>query len=202
MTTSVESRREGLLRAADAVVQREGAAASMAAMAAEAGVTKPILYRHFGDKAGLYAALAARHTETLMASLTAALAETATPKERVRRTVDVYLAALEADPQVYSFLVQSEEAAPVRGQVRGFLRQLQEQLSRGISAELGLPSGDVRAPIWAAGIVGMVQSAGDWWLEARSRDPQAPTRVDLSTQLTELLWGAYGDAAREAQPGM
>ncbi|MCU1587296.1 MAG: TetR family transcriptional regulator [Frankiales bacterium] len=202
MTTSVESRREGLLRAADAVVQREGAAASMAAMAAEAGVTKPILYRHFGDKAGLYAALAARHTETLMASLTAALAETATPKERVRRTVDVYLAALEADPQVYSFLVQSEEAAPVRGQVRGFLRQLQEQLSRGISAELGLPTGDARAPIWAAGIVGMVQSAGDWWLEARSHDPLAPTRVDLSSQLTELLWGAYGDAARGAQQGM
>ncbi|HUR03578.1 MAG TPA: TetR family transcriptional regulator [Nonomuraea sp.] len=196
MTVSVESRREGLLRAADAVVQRDGAAASMAAMAAEAGVTKPILYRHFGDKAGLYAALAARHTETLMASLTAALAETATPKERVRRTVDVYLAALEADPQVYSFLVQSEEAAPVRGQVRGFLRQLQEQLSRGISAELGLPPGDVRAPVWAAGIVGMVQSAGDWWLEARSQDPQALSRVDLSNQLTELLWGAYGDAAR------
>src|SRR5438128_575544 len=136
------SRREGLLRAADAVVQREGAAASMASMAAEAGVTKPILYRHFGDKAGLYAALAARHTETLLEALTAALAETATPKERVRRTVDVYLAALEADPQVYSFLVQSEEAAPVRGQVRGFLRQLQEQLSRGIRAELGLDPAD------------------------------------------------------------
>ena len=83
--------------------------------------------------------------------------------------------------------------------MRGFLRQLQEQLSRGISAELGLPPGDLRAPVWAAGIVGMVQSAGDWWLEARSQDPHAPSRVDLSNQLTELLWGAYGDAAREAQ---
>jgi AcrR family transcriptional regulator len=195
--TAALSRREGLLQAADAVVQREGAAASMAAMAAEAGVTKPILYRHFGDKAGLYAALATRHTETLMASLTAALAETATPKERVRRTVDVYLEALEAEPQVYSFLVQSEEAAPVRGQVRGFLRQLQEHLSRGISAELGLPPGDLRGPVWAAGIVGMVQSAGDWWLDARANDPQAPSRVELCEQLTELLWGAYGEAARE-----
>jgi AcrR family transcriptional regulator len=192
-----QTRREGLLRAADAVVQREGAAASMASMAAEAGVTKPILYRHFGDKAGLYAALAARHTETLLEALTAALAETATPKERVRRTVDVYLSALEADPQVYSFLVQSEEAAPVRGQVRGFLRQLQEQLSRGISAELGLEPGDVRAPVWAAGIVGMVQSAGEWWLEVRATDPRAPSRADLSEQLTGLLWGAYGEASRE-----
>lgn len=167
----------------------------MAAMAAAAGVTKPILYRHFGDKAGLYAALAQRHSETLLAALTAALEKTATPQDRVRRTIDVYLASLEAAPQVYRFLVQSEEAAPVRGQVRGFLRQLQEQLARGISAELGLESGDLRAPIWAAGIVGMVQSAGDWWLEARAQDPSAPTRAELTAQLTDLLWGAYGRAA-------
>lgn len=189
--------REGLLLAADAVVQREGAAASMAAMAAEAGVTKPILYRHFGDKAGLYAALAARHTETLLDALTSALAATATPRERVQRTVDVYLAALEADPQVYRFLVQSEEAAPVRGQVRGFLRQLQDQLARGIRHELGLLAGDARPAVWAAAIVGMVQSAGDWWLEARAGDPAAPTREELSRQLADLLWGAYGCAASE-----
>lgn len=177
------------------MVQRDGVAASMAAMAAEAGVSKPILYRHFGDKGGLYAALAARHTEKLLAALTAALAETATPHERVRRTVDVYLAAVEAEPQVYRFLVQSEEAAPVRGQVRGFLRELQEQLGQGIRAELGLPAADVRASVWAAGIVGMVQSAGDWWLEIRATTPEALTRTELSHHLTELLWGAYGATA-------
>ena len=188
--------REGLLQAADAVVQRDGAAASMAAMAAEAGVTKPILYRHFGDKAGLYTALAARHTETLLASLTAALAQSATPQDRVRRTVDVYLAALEAEPQVYRFLVQSEEAAPVQGQVRGFLHELQEQLGRGIRAELGLATDDVRAAVWAAAIVGMVQSAGEWWLETRTTDAHAPTRDELGRQLADLLWGAYGAAAR------
>jgi AcrR family transcriptional regulator len=190
-----DARREGLLVAADTVVQRYGASASMAAMAAEAGVTKPILYRHFGDKSGLYAALAARHTERLLALLTEALAAGATPKERVHRTVDAYLSALEADPQVYRFLVQSEEAAPVQGQVRGFVRQLQEQLRRGIGAELGLPEGDSRAAVWAAGIVGMVQAAGDWWLEARLSGDSDLSRAELSAQVTELLWGAYGDAA-------
>ena len=33
----------------------------MNVIAAEAGITKPILYRHFGDKGGLYRALAERH---------------------------------------------------------------------------------------------------------------------------------------------
>ena len=52
-----EPRREQLLNAADRVVQREGPGASMNAIAAEAGITKPILYRHFGDRNGLIGAL-------------------------------------------------------------------------------------------------------------------------------------------------
>ena len=55
------------------MVLRDGPEASMNAIAAEAGITKPILYRHFGDKGGLYRALAKRHTDALLASLRAAL---------------------------------------------------------------------------------------------------------------------------------
>ena len=63
------ARREQLLDAADRAVARSGAATSMAAVAAEAGITKPVLYRHFGDKGGLVAALTARHTARLLAVL-------------------------------------------------------------------------------------------------------------------------------------
>ncbi|MEU1097709.1 helix-turn-helix domain-containing protein, partial [Streptomyces sp. NPDC005877] len=66
--TSAESRRRELLEAADRVVLRDGPKASMNAIAAEAGITKPILYRHFGDKGGLYRALAQRHTDALLAA--------------------------------------------------------------------------------------------------------------------------------------
>ena len=184
------ARREALLAAADQVVQRDGAAASMASIAAEAGITKPILYRHFGDKSGLYAALAERHTDRLLELLTEALRSEGTARQRVERTVDAYLATIETEPQVYRFLVQSVEAAPVQGQVRTFVRRLAEQLAAGIALELGLAPGDVRAGAWAAGIVGMVQAAGEWWLDT------APcSRGELTGQLTDLLWGAYGAAA-------
>jgi AcrR family transcriptional regulator len=185
-----DARRESLLAAADAVVQRDGASASMAAIAAEAGITKPILYRHFGDKGGLYAALAERHTDRLLDALVDALTAGGQPRERVHRTIDTYLSVIEAEPQVYRFLVQSEEAAPVLGQVRGFLRRLQELLAAGIAHELRLPADDLRAAVWAAGIVGMVQAAGDRWLETRDCE-----RHELSTLLTDLLWGAYGTSA-------
>ena len=196
MTVAVDrdARRESLLAAADRVVQRDGASASMAAIAAEAGITKPILYRHFGDKGGLYAALAERHTDRLLDALVDALTAGGTSRERVLRTVDTYLSVIEAEPQVYRFLVESEEAAPSGAPVRGFLRRLQELLSAGISHELRLAPDDVRGGIWAAAILGMVQAAGDRWLEK-----QDCTREELCEQLTGLLWGAYGQASAAAE---
>lgn len=110
--SAAERRRRELLEAADRVVLRDGPGASMNAIAAEAGITKPILYRHFGDKGGLYAALATRHTDALLASLRAALDAPAERRERVEATLDTYLAAIEARPQVYRFLMHPSEGAP------------------------------------------------------------------------------------------
>ena len=187
------ARREALLDAADRIVQRDGPDASMASIAAEAGISKPILYRHFGDKGGLYAALATRHTDRLLAVLQDALATKGTPRERVARTVEAYLQSIEDEPQVYRFLVHSDEiaqAAAAAGQVQSFLARLSELLAAGIAAELGMARGDLRAEVWARAIVGMVQRVGDWWIDTGS-----PQRAQVVAELTDLLWGAYADAA-------
>jgi AcrR family transcriptional regulator len=188
-----EARREALLNAADRIVQRDGPTVSMASIAAEAGITKPILYRHFGDKGGLYAALAERYTDRLLHVLQQALAGGGTTRERVERTIDAYLATIEAEPQVYRFLMHSAEAAEAQGQVQTFLRRFSELLALGIAAELQLPAGSQRAETWARAIVGMVQSAGDWWLLGGS-----PGRDAVVTELTDLLWGGYPEAAGRA----
>src|SRR3954468_24459288 len=88
-------KRAELLDAADRVVQRDGSAASMNVIAAEAGITKPILYRHFGDKGGLYRALADRHIEQLLARLRSALTTRGGLRARTRATVEAYLASVE-----------------------------------------------------------------------------------------------------------
>jgi len=180
-------RREALLDAADRIVQRDGPAATMATIAAEAGITKPILYRHFGDKGGLYAALADRYTGALLRELQTALDAGTDRRDRVERTVGAYLAAIEREPQVYRFLVLSDEAAQAPSQVRSFTRRLSALLATGMAAELGV--GPVRAAVWAHGVVGMVQAAGDWWL-----DTPTVARADLVAELTDLLFGAYGGA--------
>ena len=181
------ARREALLDAADRIVQRDGPAATMAVIAAEAGITKPVLYRHFGDKHGLYAALGERYTGALLAQLQEALDAGSGRRDRVRRTVDAYLAAIQARPQVYRFLVLSEESPVAHSQVRSFTRRLSEQLAVGMAAELG--AAPLRAAVWAHGVVGMVQAAGDWWLDS----PQV-LREQVVDDLTDLLFGAYASS--------
>ncbi|AQA15360.1 TetR/AcrR family transcriptional regulator [Streptomyces samsunensis] len=187
-------RRKELLEAADRVVLRDGPEASMNAIAAEAGITKPILYRHFGDKGGLYRALAKRHTDALLASLRAALdAPAENRRQRVEATLDTYLAAIEARPQVYRFLMhpadngqpEPEQGFDVGQHSAPLLRRLGEELATVIAERLELgPGGDEVARVWGHGIVGMMHGAGDWWLRDR---PCA--RGQLVHHLTDLLWG-------------
>ncbi len=182
------ARREALLDAADRAVERDGPGTSMAAVAAEAGISKPILYRHFGDKAGLVAALADRHTGRLMAALRDALSSGRDRRERVALTVEAYLAAIERSPGLYRFLLRPEgTAAPER--VRAFSRRLGDVLAAGIAGELGAAEPGVREGAWAHGMVGMVQTAGDWWLDERP----CP-RAELAQALTDLVLGAYATA--------
>jgi AcrR family transcriptional regulator len=189
-TAVVSERREQLLAAADRVVQRDGSAASMNVIAAEAGITKPILYRHFGDKGGLYRALADRHIDRLLGRLRAALTTRGGLTARTRATVDAYLAAVEEQPQVYRFLMEraSGEDVAVRGQVLGLVRRFGDELAEGLRAEAALaPIGEIRARVWAHGIAGMVQAAGDWWLD----HPDVPREVVVD-ELIALMFGEFG----------
>lgn len=195
--SATERRRRELLEAADRVVLRDGPGASMNAIAAEAGITKPILYRHFGDKGGLYRALAVRHTDALLDALRGALDAPADRRARVEATLDTYLAAIEARPQVYRFLMHPAEGGT--GAERGFdvgqysaplLRRLGEELADVIAERVDLGSGGDRlARVWGHGIVGMMHAAGDWWLGERP----CP-RAELVRSLADLLWGRLATA--------
>ncbi|MER8000346.1 TetR family transcriptional regulator [Streptomyces sp. NPDC095613] len=202
---SAQQRRRQLLEAADRVVLRDGPHASMNAIAAEAGITKPILYRHFGDKGGLYRALAKRHTDALLAALRAALDAPAERRRRVEATLDTYLAAIEARPQVYRFLMHPAEDSQLPEQ--GFdvgrhsaplLRRLGEELATVIRERVDLgPDSEQLARVWGHGIVGMMHGAGDWWLGERPC-----TREQLVRSLADLLWGRLAEVDdREGGPG-
>lgn len=179
-------RRRALLEAADAVIQREGPEASMASIAAEAGISKPILYRHFGDKSGLYQALAERHTRKLIEGIRAEFSQAGGIRERTRSTIDTYLATISANLQLYRFLMHraSAEDAATHSAMSTMIRGVSTELAEVFIAEGELAGDRNRAYIWGHAVVGMVQTAGDWWLD----HPEVP-RETVVDSLADLILG-------------
>lgn len=193
-TAERAQRRLELLDAADRVISVAGPQASMRAIAAAAGVTKPILYRYFGDKGGLYQALADRYLGPLIGGVRQALAGTTLPQERVRATVDAYLRFIEAQPQVYRFLVHRAffEQPEAHTAVSAAIYRLGSEVGATLRDVLGLEGPPaIAAEALGHGIVGMVHVTGDWWLENRSL-----TREELVDHLTTMLSGGL-DGFRE-----
>jgi AcrR family transcriptional regulator len=193
VTALEEPRREQLLNAADRVVRRDGPGASMNAIAAEAGITKPILYRHFGDRSGLFQALTDRHTAGLLTAVRAALAEPLERRERVEHVLDTYLAGIESRPQIYRLLTHPETGDPngVGAALAPALRQIAEEITRAVTAQvdLGKEDGPLFSEAWGRAITGMVLAAGDWWLESKP----CP-RARMVQALADLLWGRLAAA--------
>ncbi|MGH2754982.1 MAG: TetR family transcriptional regulator [Actinomycetota bacterium] len=192
-------RRTQILDVAARVVEEHGPRASINQIAAAAGIAKPVLYRHFGDKGGLYQALAERYVRALMDDLRAALRRAADPRARIEATIDAYLSFVEDHPEPYEFLMHRavSEGPEAQATVADFIRQVAAEVAVELGQELrgqGLDSG--AAEPWAHGMVGMVQLAGDWWLRARTMP-----RERLVQYLTALLWqGFSGLAAEQSAP--
>jgi AcrR family transcriptional regulator len=184
-------RRRALLDAADRVIQREGPEASMASIAAEAGISKPILYRHFGDKSGLYQALAERHTRKLIEMVRTEFRRPGGLRMRTRATIDVYLSMISDNLHLYRFLMHraSAEDAAIHSAMSTVIRGLSQELAEVVLAE-GELTDRARAAVWGHAVVGMVQTAGDWWLD----HPEVP-RETVVGSLTDLILGGLPAAA-------
>jgi AcrR family transcriptional regulator len=152
----------------------------MDAMAAEAGITKPILYRYFGDREGVIAAVGECFADELVSRLEAVLAAEVLPGERARQAIDCYVAFIEADPALYGFFAQ--HAAVGGPAVRSVVDRVAAALARNIGEglrEVGVDSAP--SETWAYGIVGMVHLAGAHW----AANPTVP-RARLIDYLSEL----------------
>jgi len=186
--TQRASRREELLDAAVNGIRKHGQSASMDVLAAEGGITKPILYRHFGDRAGLVDAIAQRFANELQADLAAALGETALGgRHLLVNTIEAFVGYIERDPEVYRFLIRQggDETATVS--LVGVLDQISNNVALVIGQQLrdaGRDSGGAEA--LARGVVAFVYSAGDWWVERRTMP-----REQLVTYLADFLWSGF-----------
>jgi AcrR family transcriptional regulator len=185
--SATRSRRRQLILAADRVIRRRGPSASMDEIAAEAGVTKPILYRHFGHKDGLYRVLVRRYVRAIYRSSEAKLAEE-NPRRRLAHAVDAFLQTVEREPEIFRFVRAISTEHEVADAAGAVVHRHADAIARSTRADLerlGLDA-DAAEP-WAHGIVGMMQFVASWWLE----HPDVP-RERLVNQVTTLLWDGFG----------
>lgn len=155
-------------------------------IAAAAGITKPVLYRHFTDKADLYLAVSDRATTVLMETLTPAIEapEGTAVRERIRRIVDAYLLTVESNPNLYRFMVNRSFARLDTDRVFANESLIATVLARRLAEHLAALGMDATAAEpYAHSVVGGVQAAGAWWL-----DRQSMSRSMLCDHLTEMLW--------------
>jgi AcrR family transcriptional regulator len=197
------ARRDELVEATLRAIRRHGAGVGMDEVAATAGTSKTVFYRHFVDRAGLYAAVAARVDATIIRGLTRAADEPAPARGPdgaravVRAVIAAYLHLVAEDPEVYRFIVNAplvppgerphgDAAAGMTDRIAGHVAGL---VGSGITADAG-----VAPRLWPVALVGMVRATADAWLAAGGA-AAGPSSDALADELTALVWDGLGAVA-------
>jgi AcrR family transcriptional regulator len=213
-----EARRAELVRTARRTVHHRGPDVSMEEIAADAGTSKSIVYRYFTDKTGLQIAVAEAVVLQIQGALEGVLRVAPTPREGLRAMVAVYLEMIESSPNVYAFVTRDgsvESGGPLGHFLDSVTALVAAPFARGLTEE---HNGRARRPedashddavltarvalaeSWAAGAVGFVRGAGEWWLAHRD-EPGTPDREEITAQVAAWLWaGPVGLLARDRKP--
>jgi AcrR family transcriptional regulator len=162
-------------------------------IAAAAGVTKPILYRHFESKRDLYLALLARHREDLP-SFTDAMPAEGSDRERLLAVLEVWLDYVEAHSYAWKMLFRDTGGGP---EVHAFRQEVQARARDVLAGTIGalgggrIPSRELEplAELLRSGMASLVL----WWVD----NPQTPREAlvdSIARVWLGLLAADGGDA--------
>lgn len=186
-------RRGQLLDAAREVFVAAGYhAASMDAIATEAGISKPVLYQHFPGKLELYLALLDAGTEALEAAVRQALASTTDNQERVNATISAYFAFMADPDSAFRLVFESDLTGEraVRERVDAVTHTCTLAVTEVIAQDTEL--NHEAAMLLAAGLTGAAQVAARWWL---TQDGALP-RASAEALVASLAWRGIGGFPR------
>lgn len=135
-------------------------AVSIAAIGERAGITKSVLYHHFGSKAELYRAVCTEQTEALLARV-AAVAADDSAGPGLQAGIDAYLEFLAARPAAWRLLLRDRPADP---ELARFHRELEEERATALG-ELLAPGKGARKPAQLALVTTGIRAFASWWYE-------------------------------------
>jgi AcrR family transcriptional regulator len=169
-----DARRTQLLEAARSVFVTNGYhAAAMDEIAESAGVSKPVVYQHFGSKLDLYLALLDESTEALVVTVQNAIASTDENASRVEAAVAAYFAFVDEGSEDFRLVFESDlgNAVEVRERVEESERACAAAIAAAIGEQTGLSLAE--AMLLGTALAGTARVSAQAWLSAGRPFPRA-----------------------------
>ncbi|WP_418957489.1 TetR family transcriptional regulator [Streptomyces tritici] len=166
---------------------------SVEEIAAKAGVSKPVVYEHFGGKEGLYAVVVDREMRQLLDMVTGALTA-GHPRELLEQAAFALLDYIERYTDGFRILVRDSPVAQSTGTFASLISDIATQVEDILGLEFKARGFDPKlAPLYAQALVGMVALTGQWWLDVRK-----PKKAEVAAHLVNLAW--HGLDGMEQKP--
>ncbi len=188
-------RREQLIGVGRSIFAERGfEATTVEEIAAKAGVSKPVVYEHFGGKEGLYAVVVDREMAALLSGVTDALSSAQSTRSIVESAALALLDYIEGSTDGFRILVRDSPPGQSTGSFASLIGDIASQVEHLLAEEFPRRKLDPKtAPMYAQMLVGMVALTGQWWLENRRHK-----KATVAAHLVNLAWN--GLTGMEAKP--
>jgi len=193
---SGRERREQLIDVGRKLFASKGfEAVTIEEIASKAGVSKPVVYEHFGSKDGLYAVIVDREMNALLGMVSDGLVGTlGGARELLEQAGRALFDYIETHNEGFRILVRDSPVAQNTGNFASLLRDVASQVEARLAREFdrkGFPP--KFAPMYAHMLVGMWALTGQWWLDVRK-----PKKDEVVAHVVNLAWN--GLSALEKKP--
>ena len=166
---------------------------SIEEIAAQAGVSKPVVYEHFGGKEGLYAVVVDREVERLT-TITMTLLDGKQSRPKFEAAAVTLLRYIEDNADGFRILVRDSSPGATTGTYGTLLSDIAGQVEYIMADFLKSRARDPKlAPMYSQMLVGMVAFTGQWWLDARK-----PKLEQVATNLIDLAWNGLSQLDAQA----
>ena len=181
---SGRERREQLVDVARKLFAEKGfEAVTIEEIASKAGVSKPVVYEHFGSKDGLYAVIVDREMNILLGSISDSLTARA-PRALLEQATRALFDYIESREDGFRVLVRDSPVAQNTGNFASLLRDVASQVDERLAKEFDRNSFPAKfAPMYSNMFVGMVALTGQWWLDVRK-----PKKDEVVAHVVNLAW--------------
>lgn len=192
-----KERREQLLEVGRTLFAERGLdGTSVEEIAAAAGVSKPVVYEHFGGKEGLYAVVVDREFEKLLGLVTGALSGGSHYRQKLEKAALALLEYIEESSDGFRILVRDSHGGTGTGSFASLLSEIAGEVEHTLAQEFDRHDyDDKHAPMYAQMLVGMVALTGQWWLDVRK-----PKREEVAAHVVNLAWN--GLSGLEPRPSL